>query len=187
MAGGIVPPNYTPPSPVGLPTLLQWILGMDSTGAAGVPAPAPVPAPVPVPAPAATVAPEPAPAPVPTTTPGTSTLPAPIPRMRPEGLLGMLMGPSAPPSQEGAMYAPSQGPGEAVTQPDPAATRPSILDALRAPAGAGADASAPRAPAPPGPRSLPPGLLLRLLGGQNPMAQSRDVNLPLLSKLLGGR
>lgn len=134
-------------------------------------------------------APEPPAAPPATTVPGAQTLPKPEPRpVNP--LLGMLIGPSAPPSQEGTTYAPSQGPGAAVTQPDPVAKNPlvSILEALASPPGANAAPQrAPTAPAPPGPSRMAPGQLLRTIGGQNPMAVSRGVNLPLLSRLLGGR
>lgn len=121
-----------------------------------------------------------------TTVPGAQTLPKPQPR--PGDLLGMLMGPSISPSQAGVTYSPSQGPGAAVTDAvvPVAAKMPSAMDALRAPtANAGPQVS--QAPAPPAPRSIAAGQLQALLGGQNPLAQSRAINLPLLSKLLGGR
>lgn len=113
----------------------------------------------------------------------------PMPTARPPDLLGMLMGPSAPPSQEGAMYSPSQGPGDAVTQATPDTQTP-VSAAMRAPPGAGAGAaSAPRAPAPPGPNRMSPGMLNALIGGQNPLAAGAQTPpvMALLSKLLGGR
>ena len=124
----------------------------------------------------------------PTNVPGNQKIP-PKPVARPGDLLGMLFGSSAPLSQEGQWSAsPSQGPGEAVSAGVPEPKPTSILDALTAPPGASAgSASAPRAPAPPGPRALPPGMLAALLGGRNPLAQQSAPNLPLLSRLLGGR
>jgi len=131
--------------------------------------------------------------PVPGATPQIPPVPGnqriPIPAARPANPLSMLFGPSISPSQAGTWSDnPSQGPGEAVSAGKPLGGLISILEALMAAPGEGASAPrAPSAPAPPSANRLPPGMLNALLGGKNPLAQSRAPNTPMLSRLLGGR
>ena len=136
------------------------------------------------------VAASPAPAPEQTTRPGAIPIPQARPAM-PEILaktLGVPFGPSISPSQEGVMASPSQGPGEAVTQPDGAMSPLAKLgEILQLGQQSGGDMAGARAPAPPGPSRMSRGALPQLIGGQNPLAQQRVPVIELLSKLLGGR
>lgn len=137
-----------------------------------------------------------------TVAPGTTSLPAapkPIPQTTVPGALSLpkapsimdtlheMMGPSVSPSQEGAAWAPSQGPGEAVTDAGGAGgPLPSILKALSSigsGAGGGGQMSAPSAPTA---NRIAPGALPSLLGGGNPLAAEKAPVIALLSKLLGG-
>jgi hypothetical protein len=134
-----------------------------------------------------------------TTVPGAQTLPTPQPTSQENiisgiaRLSGQPMGPSISPSQAGTApvtQSPSQGPGAAVapTAMDQLGAKlPSILEALKGlSAGGGGGGSMPQAPAPPSPSRLAPGAVSTLLGGQNPLAQSRAPQMALLSQLLRG-
>lgn len=174
MAGGVVPPNYTPPSLGGLFSLL----GLGAGPAAAAPVPQSV-------APGAGNPPAQAAAPAQSTVPGALRLPK-TPSLM--DTLHEMMGPSVSPSQEGAAWSPSQGPGDAVTDPGGGlmSKLPSILSALSA-TGAGGGGGQMSAPSAPTTRAIAPGALPRLLGGGNPLAAERAPQFAMLSRLLGGR
>lgn len=119
----------------------------------------------------------------------------PVPTARPTGMENTIAGvsalsgygPSVSPSQEGVMASPSQGPGEAVTQPDPVSRMPGIMEAIQRMTEGNSAPAAPRAPAPPAPNRMAPGQLPALIGGQNPLAPQQTPVIAMLSRLLGGR
>lgn len=173
MPGNVLQTPPTPAAPGGGLSGLMALLGLGGpTPQTGLtPSTSPVPAP-------GMAAPPPQ-----TTVPGALSLPKPAPS--PFAALGAMLGPSMSPSQEGAAWAPSQGPGEAVTTPDVPAQKPSILDALGAMTGGGGGGQMSAPPAP-STRGIAPGALPALLGGRNPLAAAQSPVFALLSKLLGG-
>lgn len=197
MAGGIVPPNAggsgSGPGMLAnggmVDSLLRLLFPIDAAGgdSVGMSFTPNMPTAAPAGAPARPAAPAPAQAaaPVQSTVPGALRLPK-TPSLM--DTLHEMMGPSISPSQEGAAWSPSQGPGDAVTDPGGGlmSKLPSILSALSA-TGAGGGGGQMSAPSAPTTRAIAPGALPSLLGGGNPLAAEKAPLFAMLSRLLGGR